>query len=305
MTRILITGGLGFVGRNLEKRLIREGHEVYIFDFTRATRDKYYHGDIIDYHNIAQAFKNVKPEVVFHLAAKISRKECEEAPYMSIETNVVGTLNVVDLCKEYSSRLIYSGSSEEYGDAFNEANNYTVSEDTPIGIPTSYYAMTKRMSDEVIQYNAAYNKLIATTVRFCMLYGAEDDSEYRSAVTRFIYKAMRGDEIVAHKDTERSWCHIDDAIDAMMLILNRKQEKSYELYNINNEEPVSAVDLAKLIIKLTKSKSKIKITPVEPTIIPIKRMGFERMKNVFGWEPKITLKKGLKMTIKDIIKHNF
>jgi len=305
MSRILITGGLGFVGRNLERRLIKEGHEVYIFDFVRSKRERYFHGDIIDYHNISQAFKSVRPEVVFHLAAKISRKECEEAPYMSIETNVVGTLNVVDLCKEYSSRLIYSGSSEEYGDAFNEKNNYTVNEDTPIGIPTSYYAMTKRMSDEVIQYNATYNNLVATTVRFCMLYGAEDDCEYRSAVTRFIYAALRNDEIIAHKDTERSWCYINDAIDAMMLILNRKQEKNYELYNINNEEPVSAIDLAKIVRKLTKSKSKIKIMPVEPTIIPIKRMGFERMRSVFGWEPKILLKKGLKITIKDIINQNY
>jgi len=305
MTRILITGGLGFVGKNLENRLIKEGHDVYIFDFKRASREKYFHGDIIDYHNLKQAFKSVKPEVVFHLAAKISRKECEEAPYMSISTNVVGTLNVVDLCKEYSARLIYSGSSEEYGDAFNERNNYTVDEDTPIGIPTSYYAMTKRMSDEVIQYNATYNNLIATTVRFCMLYGAEAESEYRSAITRFIYAAIRGNEIIAHKDTERSWCYIDDAIDAMILILNRKQEKNYELYNINNEEPISAIDLAKLIIKMTYSNSKIKVIPVEPTIIPIKRMGFKYMKSVFGWEPKVLLKDGLEITIQNINNNNF
>jgi len=301
MSRILITGGLGFIGQKLEERLIEEGHEVYIFDRTRISREKYYHGDIIDYFNIENTFEKVRPEIVFHFAAMVSRKECEEAPYMAIATNVDGTLNVVNLCVKYSSRLIYAGSSEEYGDAYCKENDYTVDENTPMGTPTSYYAMTKRMSDEIIQYNTKYGKLIATTVRFCMLYGAESYSEYRSAITRFIFAALDGTPLMAHENTERSWCHINDAVDALILILNHKQENCYEIYNIGREEPISAVDLAKLIVNITKSKSEIKIVPIEPTIVSIKRMKFKHIKNTLGWESKIPLKDGLRSTIEDII----
>lgn len=305
MSRILITGGLGFIGQKLEERLIKEGHEVFIFDRTRISRERYFHGDIIDYYNLENTFNKVNPEIVFHFAAMVSRKECEEAPYMAIATNVDGTLNVVNLCVKYNSRLIYAGSSEEYGDAYCAENDYTVDENTPMGIPTSYYAMTKRMSDEIIQYNTKYGELIATTVRFCMLYGAESYSEYRSAITRFIYAAMEGGPLMAHENTERSWCHIDDAIDALILVLNHDQKGCYEVYNIGKEEPISAVDLAKLIVRLTESESEIKVVPVEPTIVSIKRMKFNHIKNVLGWESKIPLKNGLARTIRDIMHHRY
>lgn len=303
--RVLITGGLGFIGEHLEKRLIREHHDVYIMDKTRTPRERYYRGDIIDYINMKEIFKKVKPDVVFHLAAMVSRKECEETPLMAIATNVNGTLNIVNLCMEYNARLIYAGSSEEYGDAYNEQNNFTVDENTPFGTPTSYYSMTKRMSDEIIQYNAKYNNLIATTTRFCMLYGAESYSEYRSAITRFIYAALNNDTIFAHTDTERSWCYIDDAIDALILLLNRKQRENYEVFNIGMEEPVTAINLAKEITAIIKSKSIIKTVPVETTIIPIKRADFSKAKKILGWNAKTSLFDGLCKTIDNIKSKNF
>jgi nucleoside-diphosphate-sugar epimerase len=303
--KILITGGLGFIGEHLERRLIRENHDVYIMDKNRVPRPKYYRGDIVDYINMKEIFKQVKPDVVFHLAAMVSRKECEETPVMAIATNVNGTLNIVNLCMEYNARLIYAGSSEEYGDAYNEQNDFTVDENTPFGTPTSYYSMTKRMSDEIIQYNAKYNKLIATTTRFCMLYGAESYSEYRSAITRFIYAAMDNDTIFVHADTERSWCYIDDAIDALILVLNRKQEESYEVFNVGMEEPITAVNLAKQIGTILKTKSEIKVVQVEPTIIPIKRANFDKAKKILNWEAKTSLYDGLYKTISDIEFKNF
>src|SRR5512138_3084257 len=127
--KVLITGGLGFIGTHLERVLTNVGHEVTIFDRVRTNRQNYIRGDICDGYSIRNAFETVKPDVCLHLAAMVSRKESEETPYMAVQTNVTGTLNVVRLCIQYNTRLIYAGSSEEYGTAFGK--DIYVSEDTP------------------------------------------------------------------------------------------------------------------------------------------------------------------------------
>lgn len=301
---ILITGGLGFIGSKLEERLKKEGYyNVYILDRQRINRPNYFRGDICDYINIRDIFDEINPDVVFHFAAMVSRKECEETPVMSIESNVNGTLNILEACNAYNSRIIYAGSSEEYGDAYTKIPDHTVDEDTKFGCPTSFYAMTKRMSEELIQYYATYKNITATTTRFCMLYGeGEIASDYRSAITRFIDAAINNKPLTVHRDTERSWCHIDDAIDALINVLKREQtfSNSYEVYNVGKEEPISAEDLANKIVKLCNSKSKINIIPVEDTIIPIKRSRFDKMKSTFGWEAKIDLDEGLQRIIKSL-----
>ena len=137
MSRILITGGAGFIGSNLEPELLKRGHEVFIMDRLRLTRDNYYRGDIYEYIRMKDIFKAVQPDIVYHFAGMISRKECEETPQMAIMFNQIGTLNICNLTQEYGARLIYSGSSEEYGTSFG---SNVISEKTPLGTPTSIYS---------------------------------------------------------------------------------------------------------------------------------------------------------------------
>jgi UDP-glucose 4-epimerase len=290
--RILITGGLGFIGSHLEVELKKFGHEVVIFDRWRIKRESYFRGDICDYYSLEKTFEKIKPHVVIHLAAMVSRKESEETPYMAIKTNIEGTLNIVLLCLKYNSRLIYAGSSEEYGTAFSK--NIKVTEDTPFGEPTSIYSMTKRMAEELIQYYSSFKGLVATTTRFFMLYGeGEKPSEYRSAIVRFIDAAKKGENLNVHMHTARQWCYISDAIRAIRIIAERKQEIPYETFNIGNDEVIKTEDLAKKIIYLTNSKSKINLIPVEETIIPIKLASFEKANKKLGWTAEIVLDKGL------------
>ena len=297
---ILITGGLGFIGAHLERR-IKPEHNVFIVDRDRISRDNYYRGDICDYSRMEMIFSQVKPDIVLHLAAMVSRKECEETPYMAIQTNVDGTLNIILLCLKYKARLIYAGSSEEYGTAFD---NCIVNESIPFGEPTSIYSLTKRMSEEIIQYYAFFKGLKATTLRFFMLYGpGERPSDYRSAIIRFIDAAMKNEELKVHKDTVRQWCYIDDAVSGILHIIERKQEKNYEDYNIGGQEVTATEDLATLIIRLTGSQSRINVIAPEETIIPKKVADFSKMKNTFGWFAAIPLESGLLYVIKDFSNH--
>jgi nucleoside-diphosphate-sugar epimerase len=293
--KVLITGGLGFIGSHLGKLLESAGNEVAYMDRVRRTLPNYHRGDICDYYRMEDIFEEVRPDVVYHLAAMVSRKECEETPLLAIQANVDGTMNICRLAAKHNSRLIYSGSSEEYGEAF--FNNKYVTEKTPFGKPTSFYSMTKRMSEEVVEYYTASADLVAITTRFFMLYGSgEESSDYRSAVSRFINAALRNSPLKVHEGTERSWCHISDAIEALYLMANVKLD-SYTSINIGRNEPILTEDLARRIINLIGSNSDIEFVERDKTIIPIKRANFGYAKKLLGWESKICLYDGLRMTI--------
>ena len=290
--KILITGGMGFIGSHLETALLEKGHDVIIFDRMRINRSSYFRGDICDYYCLENVFRETKPDTVIHLAAMVSRKESEETPFMAIQTNIDGTLNVVLLCLQYNARLIYAGSSEEYGTAFSTKKKVT--EDTPFGEPTSIYSMTKRMAEELIQYYAHFKGLKATTTRFFMLYGpGERASDYRSALIRFMDAAMQKKTLNVHKNTVRQWCYIDDAVEILLKIIEQEQDVCYQVFNIGNDEITKTEDLAKKIIQLTGSKSKINRIPVEETVIPVKLASFKKVRDTFNWKAKTTIDSGL------------
>lgn len=289
--KILITGGLGFIGSHLEPALIAKGHEVSIMDRLRVKRKNYFRGDICDYIRMQEIFNDVQPDIVYHLAGMVSRKECEETPQMAIQTNVTGTLNVVNLCKGYNAKIVYAGSSEEYGTAFKEG--HTVTEDEPLGTPTSIYSMTKRMADEIVEYYSTFKGLRAMRFRFFMFYGeGEPATEYRSAITRFIDAAKKGEPMTVHLGTERSWCHIDDGVAALL-----KATSARGLFNIGRDEPIQTLTLAHKIREMTHSNSEIRAIHPEATIIPIKRASFMKAKRELDWEAKISLEEGLKRII--------
>jgi nucleoside-diphosphate-sugar epimerase len=294
--RILITGGLGFIGSWLEQALLAKRHAVYIMDKHRVNRERYFRGDICDHHCMEQIFAKIRPEIVIHLAAMVSRKESEETPFMAIQTNVEGTLNIAILSRHYQSRIIYAGSSEEYGTAFY--NKEPVTEDTPFGYPTSIYSMTKRMSEEIVQYYAMFRGVEATTLRFFMLYGiGEPASDYRSAMIRFVDAAKNGAPLTVHDGTSRQWCYITDAVDAIVKVVERKQTTPYEVYNIGNGGSVSTLALAKKIIELSLSRSAVSLVRAERTVIPVKIASFKKAKTVLGWEAKVLLEEGIRKVI--------
>jgi len=292
--RVLIIGGAGFVGTNLRAKL-RNQHEVTIFDKERTNpvNDSctYIRGDICDYISLENAFKKCKPEQVFHLAGMVSRRECEETPTLAFQTNVVGAYNICNLSVKHRARLLYSGSSEEYGNMFSQCH---VNESTPFGPATGIYSLTKRFAEEVIQHFSYEKGLDATVMRYFMLYGpGEPYNDYRSVIIRFVGKALRNEPLPVHVGTSRSWCYASDAVEAMELLLERFQPDCYEAYNIGKFDPIKTTDLAKMIAKMCDSKSTIVETPVEPTIISHKHASFDHIKDTIGWEARTSLIDGL------------
>lgn len=300
--RVMVTGGAGFIGTHLRKRLKHSGDDVLIFDRERVDSASkygglYVRGDVTDYLSLSRAFKSFEPDVVVHLAGMVSRKECEETPQNALMTNALGTQNVCYLALEHGARVVYAGSSEEYGHSFNSKKRVT--ETTPLGAATGIYSLTKRMADEIVHHFASKRGLKATTLRFFMLYGpGEPFNEYRSAMVRFINQAIRGEPLTVHKDTSRSWCYVYDAVQAIYLILNRDQRRNYEVFNIGRHEPIETIDLAHLIVQMTNSQSQIIEVQPESTIIAHKNASFRKIRDAVDWESRISLDLGLKMTIR-------
>jgi nucleoside-diphosphate-sugar epimerase len=296
MSRILITGGAGFIGSHLEPYLKKRGHDVFIMDRLRLKRDNYYRGDVFEYIRMKEIFKSVQPDAVYHFAGMISRKECEETPQMAIMFNHIGTLNVCNLTQEYNARIIYSGSSEEYGTAYNQGA--IVDETTPLGIPTSMYSLTKRNAGEIVSYYEQFKNLDAISLRYCMLYGyGEDHTDYRSAISRFVHYALNNEPLTVHHNTSRGWCYITDAIEATAAMLD-KSISSGEIFNIGNEREIQTETLARMIVNMCNSQSKINLIDVEPTIIPSKHVSYEKIFKTIGWKSTTPIKEGLEMVIK-------
>lgn len=296
--RILILGGAGFVGTNLRRRLSRK-HEVVIFDKERTNPVEddceYIRGDIADYISIHDAIYSVDPNCVFHLAGMVSRLECEETPTLAIQTNVQGAYNVGRICSDLGSRLMYAGSSEEYGSKYSEGR---ITEDTPFGPATGMYSLTKRVAEEMLQHFSCVHGLETTIMRYFMLYGpGEPFNEYRSAISRFVNLAIRNKPLPVHPGTSRSWCYIQDAVDAMELLLERPQKETCEVFNIGRHDPIETLALAQQIIHLTGSESEIVQTQPGPTVIPNKQADFSKILREVGWEAKIPLTLGLEKTI--------
>jgi len=292
MKKILVLGGAGVVGRHLVRALREiDEYEVWVFDRVRKTEENYIRGDIVDYYSISKAFSRVQPDIVVHLAGMVSRWECEETPILAIQTNITGMFNVCSLSLRYGARLLYSGTSEEYGSEFEDGA--IVTEETPLGAATNVYCLTKRNADEMVHYFAHAKQLRATTMRFFMFYGTDDElTDYRCAITRFVHDALQNKTLLVHEGTERSWCYMPNAIEAIQKIIERKQKENYEIFNIGKEDPVTAEDLAEMIIYRV-GAGRIEMIPAESTITPIKRGSFEKAKRELGWEATTYLGDGL------------
>lgn len=294
---IFVLGGAGVIGRHLVKALRKQNdYEVYVFDRVRKTEQNYIRGDIVDHYSISKAFMEVQPNLVVHLAGMVSRWECEETPQLAIQTNIQGMYNVCSLSLQYGARLLYSGTSEEYGSEFE--GGAIVNEETPLGAATNVYCLTKRNADEMVHYFAHAKGLTATTMRFFMFYGIDDElTDYRCAITRFVHDALLNKTLLVHEGTERGWCYMPDAIKAIQKIIERTQKERYEIFNIGKEEPISTVALADEII-LKVDAGVVEMIPPEATITSIKRGSFAKAKRELGWEATTSLNEGLDEVIK-------
>lgn len=236
--KILLTGSEGNIGKRLFTYLEKRGHTVYGIDHVQNFKEKYSVADIKNPLDLIKVFNEFRPEVVYHLAAMVSRVTCEASPCMTIETNVSGTNNIVQLCKQYNCKLINFSTSEVYGNIGG-----LLSETRSDLNPNNIYGLSKLLAENIVNYERS-NGLNAINVRPFMFYDEEETlGEHRSAMVRFCENLLLKRKIQVHKGSRRGWLHIKDGVP----ILERLIYADCHTINIGNPNIVETKFIAEYI----------------------------------------------------------
>lgn len=235
--KILVTGSEGNIGNRLVPYLKEMGHDVYCVDIKQKFDENYILSDITNPIDLINVFNNFKPDVVYHMAAMVSRITCEKSPSLCVTTNISGTNNVIQMCKSFNSKIIYFSTSEIYGNIGG-----MLSEERIDVCPNNLYGLTKYLGEKLIEYEVRNNKLGAIIVRPFMFYDENESmGVHRSAMIRFAENLIRGNKIVVHRGSERSWTHISDAI---IILEKLSYVNEFNVVNIGSSDVIKMETLA-------------------------------------------------------------
>ena len=301
MKKILITGGAGFIGSHLCERLLNEGNEVICLDnFFTGSKDNVKHLLSNPYfevirHDIEEPIL-LEVDEIYNLASPASPIHYQKDPVKTVKTNVMGAINVLEIAKNTGAKILQASTSEVYGDPqiHPQVEEYRGNVN-PIG-PRACYDEGKRCAETLFfDYHREYGVDIRV-VRIFNTYGPRMALNDGRVISNFIVQALQNKDITIYGDgtQTRSFCYVDDLVDGMIKMMNSNLTGPI---NIGNPEEYSILDIAKKIIELTNSKSKIVFKELPQDDPKQRQPDITKAKKYLNWEPKIDLQKGLIKTI--------
>jgi len=314
--KYLITGGAGFIGSHLVEKLISRGDQVAVLDNLSSgstenlagvkNKIKVEYGDTVDRSLIDRLVAEC--DYVVHLAAALGVFNIVNKPLESLKTNLQGSEVVLEACDKYRKPVLIASTSEIYG----KNNKVPLSEedDRIIGHPLKTrwsYSEAKAVDESLAYFYYLENKLRIRIVRFFNTVGPRQVGNYGMVVPRFVNAALKNQPLSVYGtgDQIRCFCHVNDAVRALLLIMDSDKAIG-EVFNVGNNQQISIMDLAKKVIKITGSTSSIEKIAYDKAYPE----GFEDMqrrvpdiskiKQVLGWSPEINLDQ----IIKDVAAFN-
>lgn len=304
---ILVTGGLGFIGKKLVERLKVEykDYKVVVLDQYIRDYDDYIRSDISDFGEVYTNVKRIDGNIkyVIHAASEVGRINGEEHPWKMIDSAVKGTLNLINIALENNAKFVYFSTSEVYGDIFDDKE--VIEEDmlnvSPLTL-NNVYAISKLFGESLVRHYVKNYGLKAVSIRPFMVYGpGVYSSKYKSALDIFIWKLLNGEEISVDENCIRSWCHIDDFVQGILTVIKNNDFNScdYHVYNIgNNKEYKTIEESAEFIVKelgvdhnlLKKQRFDGKFKSQS------KYFNIDKLESL-GFEPKVSIEEGIKQMI--------
>lgn len=304
MKRILITGGAGFLGSHLCERLLREGNDIICLDnFFTGTKENITHllgaphFELIRHDIINPIYLEV--DEIYNLACPASPVHYQFNPIKTIKTNVMGVINVLGIAKRTKAKVLQASTSEIYGDPeIHPQNESYWGKVNPIGI-RSCYDEGKRAAECLMMDYRRQNSVNTKIVRIFNTYGPRMAINDGRVVSNFIIQALKDEKITIYGDGThtRSFCYVEDLIEGLIRMMNSADE-FYGPVNIGNSGEFTILQLAKIIIKLTKSNSRVEFQPL-PQDDPVQRKpDITLAQEKLDWTPKIDLEEGLINTIR-------
>ena len=310
--RILVTGGAGFLGSHLCERLLKEGHEVVCLDnfFTGRRRNLHPFLANPDFelvrHDVVEPIL-LEVDRIYHLACPASPVHYQYNPVKTIKTNVLGTHNMLGLAKRTRARFLLASTSEVYGDpkVHPQTEDYWGNVN-PIGF-RSCYDEGKRVAETFTMDYHRQNRVDVRIVRIFNTYGPRMLADDGRVVSNFIVQALKGDDITVYGDGSqtRSFCYVDDLVDGLARMM--ENDGFIGPVNLGNPREFTILELAKKIIAMTGSRSKIVLKPL-PSDDPTQRQpDIALAKQKLGWQPKVDVDNGFNVTIdyfrKELARH--
>lgn len=304
MKRILITGGAGFIGSHLCKRLLKEGNDVICLDnyFTGSKKNIAHLTDNPYFelvrHDITEPYY-AEVDQIYNLACPASPVHYQYNPIKTTKTSVMGSINLLGLAKRINAQILQASTSEVYGDPeiHPQTEDYWGNVN-PIGI-RSCYDEGKRCAETLFMDYHTQNNVAIKIVRIFNTYGPNMHPNDGRVVSNFIVQALKGEDITLFGDglQTRSFQYVDDLLEGMIRMMNSRKEFIGPV-NIGNPNEFTILELAQKVIKLTNSNSKIIHLPL-PKDDPTQRQPNINLakKELNNWEPKIQLNEGLMRTI--------
>jgi UDP-glucuronate decarboxylase len=301
--RILVTGGAGFIGSHLCERLLNEGNEVLCVDnFFTGTKDNINHLTRNPYfefirHDICFPLY-VEVDEIYNLACPASPIHYQFDPVQTTKANVLGAINMLGLAKRLKVRIFQASTSEVYGNPTIHPQPETYWGNVNTIGPRACYDEGKRCAETLFFDYHRQHKLDIKVARIFNTYGPRMHPNDGRVVSNFILQALRGHDITVYGDgvQTRSFCYIDDMIEGIYRYMSLTNGFVGPV-NLGNPSEVTILDLAKIIIDLTGSRSKIVFKQL-PQDDPERRMpDITLAKSKLGWKPEVDLKTGLMKTV--------
>ena len=290
-------GSEGNIGKPLVKYLKKCGHHVLCADIKNKYSADYFQTDIVHLNDLYPITIKEKPDVIYNLAAMVSRVTCEASPHMTIDRNLGGTNNVIQLAKLVDAKLIVFSTSEVYGN-----QRGIQSEDSTELRPNNRYALSKLLCEELTKYEVQYGGLRAIIVRPFMFYHEEEEIGcHRSAMIRFAYDLYHYHKIQLHKGSKRSWLHMDDAVIALEKLLYLDQ---FTILNIAHPRVVEMDYIARRFCEIFGRDygDYIEEVPLPEQMTLEKIPDTRRQRELLGFIPKIDIEEGTQRVAERIIR---
>ena len=300
--RVLVTGGAGFLGSHLCRRLLAAGHEVICLD-NFFTSSRHNVADMLSHPNFELVRHDVtepyyaEVDWIFNAACPASPVHYQYNPIKTWKTSVLGSMNMLGLAKRVNARIMQFSTSEVYGDPDHSPQAETYwGNVNPIGV-RSCYDEGKRAAETLFFDYHRQNHVDIRVIRIFNTFGESMNPYDGRVVSNFILQALRGEDITVYGDGSqtRSFCYQADLIDAILKFM--EQDKEIGPINLGNPHEFTILELAEKVIKLTSSKSKIIRLPLPADDPKQRRPDITKARQLLGWEPKVQLEEGLLKTI--------
>ncbi len=300
--RVLVTGAAGFLGSHLCDALLALGHSVIGVDNLRTgkarnldhlSRESRF--ELVE-HDICEPFDFGKVDFLFNFASPASPVDYMRSGIETLRVGSEGTRNALEVARRYEAGFLHASTSECYGDPTEHPQSETYwGNVNPVG-PRSVYDEAKRFSEALVMAYHRYHQVDTRIVRIFNTYGPRLQSSDGRVISNLMTQALHGEDLTIYGDgtQTRSFCYVSDEIDGI-LRLSRSSERLP--VNIGNPVEWTILECAQQILEVTGSSSRIRFEPL-PEDDPVQRQpDISKAKRLLGWEPKIDLRTGLKLSL--------